>query len=85
MNMTLAFQIAMALVAFFGGIWVNRMHADIKELRNSLQGVRDTYARRDDLGREYSNLVDMLKDVKSRLERLDEKLDRKADKAAHLE
>ncbi len=81
MNMTLAFQIAMALVAFFGGIWVNRMHADIKELRNSLQGVRDTYARRDDFSREYTNLVDMLKDVKLRLEKLDEKLDHKADKA----
>ncbi len=85
MNMTLAFQIALALVAFFGGIWVNRLQSDIKEISSSLQSVRDTYARREDLGRDINHLVDMLKDVKSRLERLDEKLDRKADKAAHLE
>ena len=85
MNMTLAFQIAMALVAFFGGIWVNRLQSDIKELRSSLQNVRDTYARREDLDRDIHHLVDMLKDIKSRLERLDEKLDRKADKTGHVD
>jgi predicted nucleic acid-binding Zn-ribbon protein len=85
MNMTLAFQIAMALVAFFGGLWVNRLQSDIKELRTRLDNIRDTYVRREDSGREYGNLVDMLKEVKSRLENLDSKLDRKADKTGHVD
>jgi hypothetical protein len=80
MNMTLAFQIAMALVAFFGGLWVNRLQSDIKELRSNLQHVRDGYVRREDSGREYNNLIDMLREVKTRLENLDKKLDGKADK-----
>lgn len=75
-----AFQIALSLVAALGGMWLRNLQSDIKDLTNAIQAVRDQYQRRDDAHRDSGQIMHMLEDMKRSIERIDQKLDRKADK-----
>ncbi|WP_025122409.1 MULTISPECIES: hypothetical protein [unclassified Serratia (in: enterobacteria)] len=80
MDIGKAFEIALSLVAFLGGIWVYRQQGDIKELQNDNRQIRDQYQRREDANRDFKTVLDHIQDVKRTVERIDNKLDRKADK-----
>jgi len=75
-----AFQIALSLIAALGGMWLRNLQTDIKELAHAVQAVRDQYQRRDDAHRDSGQILRMLEDMNRSIERIDQKLDRKADK-----
>jgi hypothetical protein len=68
--------IALGLVAFFGGMWVRTIQADLKEMREK---QRD-YVLREDLHRELSSLSAQLTRIDAKIDTFMERLDKKADK-----
>lgn len=73
MTIDMAFQIALSLIAALGGLWLKTLQGDIKELERDLQTIRDQYQRREDAHRDFQQIMVML-------ERIEHKLDLKADK-----
>lgn len=73
-------SIALGLVAFFGGMWVRTIQSDLKEVRDKL---RD-YVLREDLHRELELIANSLGRIEQKVDafaqRIDDKLDKKADK-----
>ncbi|MCG9093416.1 phosphatidylinositol-specific phospholipase C1-like protein [Laribacter hongkongensis] len=80
MSLDMAFQIALGIAAFLGGIWVNTLRADLADLKRQLEAIRRDYQRRDDAEKASAQVIDMLRDVKTNVQRIEDKLDRKADK-----
>ncbi|HBE9155566.1 hypothetical protein [Serratia fonticola] len=80
MDLGRAFEIVLSLVAFLGAVWVYRQQGDIKDLQNDLRQIRDQFQRRDDAERDFKTVLDRIQDVQRTVERIDTKLDRKADK-----
>lgn len=80
MTLDTAFQIALGLAALFGGIFIRRLNQDIHDLEKSVERIRDEYQRREDARNNYAAMMDMMKELRAAIERIDNKLDRKADK-----
>lgn len=79
-TLEMAYQLLLGLVAFFGGLWVRQTRLDLDEIRHQIDRVREDYQRRDDAGQHYDQMLGMLRDVKGQIQRIEDKLDRKADK-----
>ncbi|HGU9904407.1 TPA: hypothetical protein ACNFPO_004456 [Citrobacter freundii] len=75
-----ALGILISLVALFGGIWIRRLQADISSLGSAVDRIRDEYQRRDDAQRDYALISENIKDIKNTLNRILDKLDKKADR-----
>ncbi|WP_422854066.1 hypothetical protein [Citrobacter koseri] len=75
-----AFQIALGLVALFGGIVIRRLHSDIHDLEKAVERIRDEYQRREDARNNHNAIMDTMRELRAAIERIDNKLDRKADK-----
>lgn len=73
-------HVALGLIATFGGLWVRSLQAEIKRLSIALDEVSKTYQRRDETIVMMQSIKDMTVDIRNRIDRIDEKLDRKADK-----
>ncbi|KNC89913.1 hypothetical protein [Trabulsiella odontotermitis] len=80
MSLDMAFQIALALAATFGTIWIRRLQKDISDLEKAVDRIRDEYQRREDARSNYDNMMDAMRELRAAIERIDNKLDRKADK-----
>ncbi|WP_140918349.1 hypothetical protein [Limnobaculum xujianqingii] len=80
MTLDIAFQLVLGLACFFGGIWIKRLQDDIKSLQSEIKEIKDKYQPRLEADRDFSVLKDLITDIKQRIERIDNKLDRKADK-----
>lgn len=80
MTMDSAFQILLALVACFGGLWIRRLGQDISDLEKSVDRIRTEYQRREDASNNFTQFMDAIREIKSALDRMDSKLDKKADK-----
>ncbi|MCX9038844.1 hypothetical protein NLN82_22735 [Citrobacter portucalensis] len=80
MTLDSAFQIALGLAALFGGIFIRRLNQDIHDLAKAVERIRDEYQRREDARNNYTAMMDMMKELRTAIERIDNKLDRKADK-----
>lgn len=80
MTLDTAFQIALGLAALFGGIFIRRLNQDIHDLEKSVERIKDEYQRREDARNNYTAMMDMMKELRTAIERIDNKLDRKADK-----
>lgn len=80
MNIEQALAVALGLVAFFGGMWVRTIQSDLKEVRDKL---RD-YVLREELHRDFEGLSSALARLEHKfdgfMQRIDDKLDKKADK-----
>lgn len=74
------YQLLLGLVAAFGGIWIRRLQSDIRDLEEDVDRIRDEYQRRDDALRDYALISDNIKDIKNTLNRILDKLDKKADR-----
>lgn len=61
-----------ALVAW----WARHLYEEVKELRKRM----DAYVLKEDYLRGNQEIRDMLKEIKGQVERINDKLDRKADK-----
>lgn len=80
MTTDMAFNIAIGIIAFLGGLWVRTLQEDIKGVRGDLVNVRQDYQRREDAQRDMTLAVGMMQDIKNSVHRIENKLDRKADK-----
>ncbi|MBJ8398322.1 MULTISPECIES: hypothetical protein [Citrobacter] len=80
MTLDTAFQIALGLAALFGGIFIRRLNQDIHDLEKAVERIRDEYQRREDARTNYIAMMDAMKELRAAIERIDNKLDRKADK-----
>ncbi|PIJ41605.1 hypothetical protein [Serratia sp. OPWLW2] len=76
----MAFNIAIGIIAFLGGLWVRTLQEDIKGVRGDLANVRQDYQRREDAQRDMTLVTGMMQDIKNSVQRIENKLDRKADK-----
>ncbi|EOG2202986.1 MULTISPECIES: hypothetical protein [Klebsiella] len=74
------YQLLLGLVILFGGIWIRRLQLDIRDLEESVDRIRTEYQRRDDALRDYSQVSDNIRDIKNSLNRILDKLDKKADR-----
>lgn len=74
------YQLLLGLVILFGGIWIRRLQLDIRDLEESVDRIRMEYQRRDDALRDYSQVSDNIRDIKNSLNRILDKLDKKADR-----
>ncbi|OVZ94874.1 hypothetical protein CBW58_02035 [Yersinia frederiksenii] len=74
------YQLLLGLVTSFGGIWIRRLQSDIRDLKEDVDRIRDEYQRRDDAQRDYALIADNIKDIKNTLNRILDKLDKKADR-----
>ena len=80
MNPDQLYQLLLGLVTLFGGIWIRRLQLDIRDLEESVDRIRTEYQRRDDALRDYSLVSDNIRDIKNSLNRILDKLDKKADR-----
>lgn len=80
MNPDQLYQLLLGLVTLFGGIWIRRLQLDIRDLEESVDRIRTEYQRRDDASRDYSTVSDNIRDIKNSLNRILDKLDKKADR-----
>ena len=80
MTLDTAFQIALGLAELFGGIFIRRLNQDIHDLEKAVERIRDEYQRREDARTNYTAMMDAMKELRAAIERIDNKLDRKADK-----
>lgn len=80
MSLDLAFNIALSLLSALGGLWLRSMNEDVRRLQYELTQVRQDYQRREDAQRDLQLMTGMMQDIKDSIQRIDNKLDRKADK-----
>ncbi|CAH5326654.1 TPA: hypothetical protein ACMEVB_004203 [Klebsiella pneumoniae] len=80
MTSDMLYQLLLGLVTLFGGIWIRRLQLDIRDLEESVDRIRTEYQRRDDALRDYSQVSDNIRDIKNSLNRILDKLDKKADR-----
>ncbi len=80
MSLKQAFQLALSLAAGLGGLWIRQLQQELTELKRQSEQIRRDYQRRDDAAKTDDQLLDMLREVKTHIQRIEDKLDRKADK-----
>ncbi|MBG6243050.1 MAG: hypothetical protein EKE20_15055 [Candidatus Symbiopectobacterium sp. Dall1.0] len=80
MSLDLAFNIALSLLSALGGLWLKSVSEELRRLQYELTQVRQDYQRREDAQRDLQLMTGMMQDIKDSIQRIDNKLDRKADK-----
>ena len=80
MSLEQAFQLALSLAAGLGDLWIRQLQQELTELKRQSEQIRRDYQRRDDAAKTDDQLLDMLREVKTHIQRIEDKLDRKADK-----
>ncbi|HDL7478214.1 TPA: hypothetical protein PXN71_001349 [Yersinia enterocolitica] len=76
----MAFQIILGLVSTLFGLWINELKKDITALEKSVENIKTDYQRREDAKTHFDLMMTTLRDVRSAIDRIDGKLDKKADK-----
>jgi hypothetical protein len=79
-DLAMAFQIILGLVSTLFGLWINELKKDITALEKSVENIKSDYQRREDAKTSFDLMMSALRDVKSAIDRIDSKLDKKADK-----
>ncbi|MCW3482104.1 hypothetical protein OL229_21520 [Neisseriaceae bacterium JH1-16] len=80
MTLDLVLQVAFGLLAFLGGLWVRQLQQELADLKRQSLAIQRDYQRRDDAAKSSDQMIDMLREVKTHIQRIEDKLDRKADK-----
>ena len=73
-----------ALLTLLSGViwyWVRGVDERGKENKRAIEDVKERYQRRDDAGKDYQSLYHLMQDVRAQVEKINDKLDRKADKS----
>ncbi|WP_245994882.1 MULTISPECIES: hypothetical protein [Yersinia] len=79
-DLAMAFQIILGLVSTLFGLWINELKKDITALEKSVENIKTDYQRREDAKTSFDLLMSTLREVRSAIDRIDSKLDKKADK-----
>lgn len=72
-----------ALLTLLSGVlwyWVRGVDERGKDNRRDIERIKESYQRREDARHDHAQVMDMLKDMKRNLEKINDKLDQKADK-----
>lgn len=80
MTLDLGFQILLGIVSAVFGLWVKELQKDITNLEKSVETIKNDYQRREDAKTNFDLMMATLRDVRVAIDRIDGKLDRKADK-----
>ena len=80
MTLDLGFQILLGIVSAVFGLWVKELQKDISNLEKSVENIKTDYQRREDAKTNFDLMMSTLRDVRSAIDRIDGKLDKKADK-----
>ncbi|AHM72410.1 hypothetical protein ACULTK_004463 [Yersinia enterocolitica] len=80
MTLDLGFQILLGIVSAVFGLWVKELQKDITNLEKSVETIKTDYQRREDAKTNFDLMMATLRDVRVAIDRIDGKLDRKADK-----
>ncbi|MEN3259871.1 hypothetical protein AAH678_14165 [Sodalis endosymbiont of Spalangia cameroni] len=80
MSIDLAFNIALSMLSALGGLWLKSVREELRRLQHELTQVRQDYQRREDAQRDLQLMTGMMQDIKDSIQRIDNKLDHKADK-----
>ncbi|AHE72562.1 hypothetical protein M942_04565 [Enterobacter ludwigii] len=84
MSTEMVLHVALWLIAAFGSFIVAQQKYELHKLRSMLEVMQREYMRRDDACDRMDHLKDLVIEMRDRLNRIDEKLDRKADKQGFL-
>lgn len=74
MTLDMAFQIALALAATFGTIWIRRLQKRHYRPEKAVDRIRDEYQRREDAKSNYTAMMDAMRELRAAIERIDNKL-----------
>lgn len=72
-----------ALLTLLSGVlwyWVRGVDERGKDNRREIERIKETHQRREDAHRDYKQLYDLMKEVQQQVTKINDKLDRKADK-----
>lgn len=73
-------HIALWLIAACGSFIIGQLKYELHKHRSMMEVIQREYMRRDDACDRMNNLKELMIEMRDRLNRIDEKLDRKADK-----
>lgn len=80
MSTEMVLHIALWLIAAFGSFIIAQLKYEMHKQRSLIESFQRDYMRRDDACDRMDNLKELVIEMRDRLNRIDEKLDRKADK-----
>ncbi|WP_261372963.1 hypothetical protein [Yersinia hibernica] len=79
-DLAMAFQIVLTIAATLFGFWVKEIKKDITDLEKAVETIKADYQRREDAKSNFDLMMSTLREVRSAIDRIDSKLDKKADK-----
>ncbi|WP_261369094.1 hypothetical protein [Yersinia rohdei] len=79
-DLAMAFQIVLTIAATLFGFWVKEIKKDITDLEKAVETIKTDYQRREDAKTNFDLMMSTLREVRSAIDRIDSKLDKKADK-----
>lgn len=80
MSTEMVLHVALWLIAAFGSFIIAQLKYELHKHRSTVEAIQREYMRRDDACDRMDNLKELVIEMRDRLNRIDEKLDRKADK-----
>lgn len=80
MSTEMVLHVALWLIAAFGSFIIAQLKYELHKHRSMIESIQREYMRRDDACDRMDNLKELVIEMRDRLNRIDEKLDRKADK-----
>jgi hypothetical protein len=79
-NGAMVFNGVLSLAVFFIGLWFKRLESDLKEHKDDIVRIKDTYQSKE-LARVQGGHVDeMMREIRNELRSINQKLDSKEDK-----
>lgn len=79
-NGAMVFNGVLSLAVFFIGLWFKRLESDLKEHKDDIARIKDTYQSKE-LARVQGGHVDeMMREIRNELRSINQKLDSKEDK-----
>lgn len=79
-NGAMVFNGVLSLAVFFIGLWFKRLESDLKEHKDDITRIKDTYQSKE-LARVQGGHVDeMMREIRNELRSINQKLDNKEDK-----
>lgn len=80
MSTEMVLHVALWLIAAFGSFIIAQLKYELHKQRSMIDEIMRDFMRREDASERMDNLKELVIDVRDRINRMDEKLDRKADK-----
>ena len=80
MTLDIAFNIALSIAAALGGLWLKNINETLKEHRRIMDDIKMDYQLRIDARTDNERIMKALYNIQRSVERISDKLEKKADK-----